>query len=60
MDFTYQTHHLAVKGGKTKGLTTATSEIFIVIEGLPKVVNGFVSGFSTGVNENTYLRLIKA
>jgi hypothetical protein len=39
MDFTYQTHHLAIKGEKTREPTTATSKIFVIIEGLPKVVN---------------------
>lgn len=38
--------------------TTAPSEVGIVVERLPQVVNGFASRFSTSINEYTDLRLL--
>ena len=36
---------------------TAPSEVGVVVERLPQVVNGFASRFGTSVNEYAYLRL---
>ncbi len=33
--------------------TTAPSQIRVIVESLPQVVDGLVAGFGTSVNENT-------
>jgi len=38
-------------------VTTATTKVSIVIECFPQVVDGFVAGFSTSIEENTNFRL---
>ena len=37
--------------------TTASTEVRIVVEGLPQVVDGLAAGLRTGVDENTNFRL---
>lgn len=40
-------------------LATTTAEMGIIIKRLPKVIDGFMTRLSTGIDENTYLRLLK-
>lgn len=48
-----------IKGEDAKERTTAASKMSIVVECLPKVVDGFVAGFSTSVDKNAYFGLFR-
>ena len=38
-------------------LTTASTEMRIIVERLPKVVDGLATGFGTGIDQDAYLGL---
>lgn len=44
---------------KAKSHTTAASEMSVVVECFPKVVDRFMSRLSTSVDQNTYFGLIE-
>ena len=37
--------------------TTATAQVFVIVEGLPEVVNGLAPWLGTGVDEDAYFGL---